>query len=134
MVRFGRSYMFRYPGCVFEIQFFCLQVLSLQVESQFQSLNTLNQLSGKLGSSSSNAGISKDVHSVAERVQKALPVVRETSNRLPVMLECFQHQQYTEKHVAFLKEVRSRLEVEFCLDGVVDAENELSGVQVRGLG
>lgn len=102
------------------------------MESQLQSLNTLNQLSEKLGSSSSNEGVSKDVHSVAERVQTALPVVRETSNRLPVMLECFRHQQYTEKHAAFLKEVRSRLEVEFCLDGVVDAENELSGIQVRG--
>lgn len=118
----------------FKVRCVCLQVLNPQVESQLQSLNTLNQLSEKLGSSSSNEGISKDVHIVAERVQTALPVVRETGNRLPVMLECFQHQQCTEKHVAFLKEVRSRVEVEFCLDGVVDAENELSGIQVRGLG
>lgn len=103
------------------------------MDNQLQSLQTLNDLSEKLGSSSSNQEITQDVRSVAERVEAALPTVRDKSNRLSLMLQCFQHQQCTQKHVTFLKEVKSRLEVEFCLDGVVDVENELEGVKVRDL-
>ena len=110
------------------------QLLASQMDNQLQSLQALNELTEKLGSSSNNPGIAQDVHSVTERVQAALPVVRDRSNRLPIMLQCFRHQQCTEKHVTFLKEVKSRLEVEFCLDGVVDAENELEGVKVSDLG
>ena len=47
------------------------------------------------------------------------------------MLRCFEHQQCTQKHITFIKEVKSRLEVEFCVDGVVDAENELENIKVR---
>ena len=104
------------------------------MDNQLQSLQTLNELSEKLASSSSNQDIAKDVRTVTERLQAALPTVRDRSNRLPIMLQCFQHQQCTQKHVTFLEEVKSRLEVEFCLDGVVDVENELEGVKVRGLG
>ena len=68
---------------------------------------------------------------MTDRVQAALPTLRDNSNRLSIMLQCFEHQQCTQKHVTFLEEVKSRLEVEFCLDGVVDAENELEVVKVR---
>ena len=104
------------------------------MDNQLQSLQTLNELSAKLGSSPSNREITQDVRSVTQRVEAALPTVRDRSNRLSIMLQCFQHQQCTQKHVTFLKEVKSRLEVEFCLDGVVDVENELQGVKVRVLG
>ena len=104
------------------------------MDNQLQSLQTLNELSEKLGSSPSNQEITQDVRSVTARVEAALPTVRDKSNRLSIMLQCFQHQQCTQKHVTFLKEVKSRLEVEFCLDGVVDVENELQGVKVRVLG
>ena len=103
------------------------------MDNQLQSLQTLNELSEKLGSSPSNQEIIQDVRSVTARVEAALPNVRDKSNRLSIMLQCFQHQQCTQKHVTFLKEVKSRLEVEFCLDGVVDVENELQGVKVRDL-
>lgn len=110
------------------------QLLTAQMDAQLQSMQTLNELSEKLASSSNNQEITQDVRTVTERVQAALPTVRDRSNRLSIMLQCFQHQQCAQKHVTFLKEVKSRLEVEFCLDGVVDVENELEGVKVRDLG
>ena len=85
-------------------------------------------------SSSNNKEFAEEVIAVTKRVQAALPIVRDKSNRLSTMLQCFEHQQCTQKHVTFLKEVKSRLEVEFCVDGVVDAENELENIKVRGLG
>lgn len=101
------------------------------MDDQLQSLQRLNELSEKLVSSSNNQEFAEDVHAVTERVQAALPIVRDRSNRLSIMLQCFEHQQCTQKHVTFLEEVKSRLEVEFCLDGVVDVENELEVIKVR---
>ena len=107
------------------------QALASKMDDQLQSLQRLNELSEKLVSSSNNQEFAQEVHAVTERIQAALPIVRGRSNRLPVMLQCFEHQQCTQKHVTFLEEVKSRLEVEFCLDGVVDVENELGVVKVR---
>lgn len=100
------------------------------MDTQLQSLQTLNELSAKLVSSSSNPEIIEDVRSVTEQVNAALPSVRDRSNRLPIMLQCFQHQQSIQRHITFLNEVKGRLDVEFCLDGVVDVENELDSVKV----
>ena len=108
-----------------------MQSLASETDDQIQSLQRLNELSQKLVSSSNNQDFAEDVHAVTERVQTALPTVRDINNRLSTMLQCFEHQQCTQKHVTFLNEVKSRLEVEFCLDGVVDAENELQAVKVR---
>ena len=112
---------------------FYAQLVTSETDTQLQSLETLNELSGKLASSSSNPEITEDVRSVSEQVHAALPSVRDWSNRLPIMLQCFQHQQSTQRHVTFLNEVKARIDVEFCLDGVVDVENELDGVKVRYL-
>lgn len=108
-----------------------IQALASRVDDQLQSLQRLNELSEKLVSSSNNQEFAQDVHAVTERIQAALPIVRDRSNRLSIMLQCFEHQQCTQKHVTFLEEVKSRLEVEFCLDGVVDVENELEVIKVR---
>ena len=110
---------------------FFVQLLTSKVDDQLQSLSRLNELSEKLVSSSNNQEFAHEVHAVTDRVQAALPTLRDNSNRLSIMLQCFEHQQCTQKHVTFLEEVKSRLEVEFCLDGVVDAENELEVVKVR---
>ena len=104
------------------------------MDNHLQSLQTLNELSSKLASSPSNPEITEDVRSLTDQVQAALPAVRDRSNRLPMMLRCFQYQQSTQKHVTFVNEVKARLDVEFCLDGVVDVENELEGVKVRSFG
>ena len=112
---------------------FYAQLVTSETDTQLQSLETLNELSGKLASSSSNPEITEDVRSVSEQVHAALPSVRDWSNRLPIMLQCFQHQQSTQRHVTFLNEGKARIDVEFCLDGVVDVENELDGVKVRYL-
>ena len=109
---------------------FYAQLVTSETDSQLQSLQTLNELSAKLASSSSNP---EDVRSVSEQVHAALPSVRDWGNRLPIMLQCFQHQQSIQRHVTFLNEVKARIDVEFCLDGVVDVENELDGVKVRYL-
>ena len=108
-----------------------IQVLASKTDDQRQSLQRLNELSEKLVSSSNNQEFAREVNGVTERVQAALPIVRDRSNRLSIMLQCFEHQQCTQKHVTFLEEVKSRLEVEFCLDGVVDVENELAVIKVR---
>jgi len=115
---------------------FCLHLLFIQalaskMGDQLQSLQRLNELSEKLASSSNNQEFAQEVRVVTERVQAALPIVRDRSNRLSIMLQCFEHQQCTQKHVTFLEEVKSRLKVEFCLDGVVDVENELEVIKVR---
>ena len=107
------------------------QALASKTEDQHQSLQRLNELSEKLVSSSNNHEFAQEVNAVTDRVQAALPIVRDRSNRLSIMLQCFEHQQCTQKHVTFLEEVKSRLEVEFCLDGVVDVENELAVIKVR---
>ena len=112
---------------------FYAQLVTSEMDTQLQSLQTLNELSARLASSSSNPEITEDVRSVSEQVHAALPSVRDRSNRLPIMLQCFQHQQSTQRHVTFLNEVKARIDVEFCLDGVVDVENELDGVKVRYL-
>ena len=114
---------------VFNLLF--VQLLASKMDDQLQSLQRLKELSEKLVSSSNNQEFAQEVHSVTERMQAALPTVRDRSDRLPTMLQCFEHQQCIQKHVTFLEEVKSRLEVEFCLDGVVDAENELEVIKVR---
>lgn len=108
-----------------------VQLLYSKIDDQLQLLQRLNELSEKLVNSSNNQEFAQEVHAVTKRVQTALPTVRDRSNRLPTMLQCFEHQQCTQKHVSFLEEVKSRLDVEFCLDGVVDAENELGVIKVR---
>jgi len=115
----------------FSLHLLFIQVLASKMDDQLQSLQRLNELSEKLLSSSNNQEFAQEVHAVTERVQAALPTVRERSNRLSIMRQCFEHQQCTQKHDTFLEEVKSRLEVEFCLDGVVDVENELEVIKVR---
>lgn len=115
----------------FLLRLLFMQALASKMNDQLQSLQRLNELSEKLVSSSNNQEFAQDVHAVTERVQAALPIVRDRSNRLSIMLQCFEHQQCIQKHVTFLEEVKSRLEVEFCLDGVVDVENELEVIKVR---
>lgn len=113
------------------MHFLFMQVLASKMDDQLQSLRRLNELSEKLVSSSNNQEFAQEVHALTERVQDVLPIVGDRSSRLSIMLQCFEHQQCTQKHVTFLEEVKSRLEVEFCLDGVVDVENELEVVKVR---
>lgn len=113
------------------MHFLFMQVLASKMDDQLQSLRRLNELSEKLVSSSNNQEFAQEVHALTERVQDVLPMVGDRSSRLTIMLQCFEHQQCTQKHVTFLEEVKSRLEVEFCLDGVVDVENELEVVKVR---
>ena len=108
-----------------------MQVLASKMDDQPQSLRRLNELSEKLVSSSNNQDFAQEVHALTERVQDVLPIVGDRSSRLSIMLQCFEHQRCTQKHVTFLEEVKSRLEVELCLDGVVDVENELEVVKVR---
>ena len=115
----------------FPLHLLFLQVLASKMDDQLQSLRRLNELSEKLVSSSNNQEFAEEVHALTERVQDTLPIVGDWSSRLTIMLQCFEHQQCTQKHVTFLEEVKSRLEVEFCLDGVVDVENELEVVKVR---
>ena len=111
----------------------CAQALSSEIDEKIQSLQRLNELSQNLGRSSNDQGFTDEVQGVTRRVHASLPTVRDKSNRLSTMLRCFEHQQCTQKHITFLKEVKSRLEVEFCVDGVVDAENELENIKVRSL-
>lgn len=113
------------------MHFLFMQVLASKMDDQLQSLRRLNELSEKLVSSSNNQEFAQEVHTLTERVQDVLPIVGDRSSRLSIMLQCFEHQRCTQKHVTFLEEVKSRLEVEFCLDGVVDVENELEVVKVR---
>lgn len=113
------------------MHFLFMQVLASKMDDQLQSLRRLDELSEKLVSSSNNQEFAQEVHTLTERVQDVLPIVGDRSSRLSIMLQCFEHQQCTQKHVTFLEEVKSRLEVEFCLDGVVDVENELEVVKVR---
>ena len=115
----------------FPLHLLFLQVLASKMDDQLLSLRRLNELSEKLVSSSNNQEFAQEVHALTERVQDTLPIVGDWSSRLTIMLQCFEHQQCTQKHVTFLEEVNSRLEVEFCLDGVVDVENELEVVKVR---
>lgn len=113
------------------MHFLFMQVLASKMDDQLQSLRRLDELSEKLVSSSNNQEFAQEVHTLTERVQDVLPIVGDRSSRLSIMLQCFEHQRCTQKHVTFLEEVKSRLEVEFCLDGVVDVENELEVVKVR---
>jgi len=115
----------------FSLHLLFIQALASKIGDQLQSLQRLNGLSEKLASSSNNQEFAQEVHVVTERVQAALPIVRDRSNTLSIMLQCFEHQQCTQKHVTFLEEVKSRLKVEFCLDGVVDVENEQEVIKVR---
>ena len=115
----------------FSLHLLFIQALASKMDDQLQSLQRLNELSEKLLSSSNKQEFAQEVHAVTERLQAALPNMRDRSNRLAVMLQCFEHQQCTQKHVTFLEEVKSRLKVEFCLDGVVDVENELEVIKVR---
>ena len=69
------------------------QALASKTEDQHQSLQRLNELSEKLVSSSNNNEFAQEVNAVTDRVQAALPIVRDRSNRLSIMLQCFEHQQ-----------------------------------------
>lgn len=93
-------------------------------------LSSIHEIAERLYERTQNKEIEDDVQTVTERIEALVPTVSETSGKLGAMHKAFQQQKTVKEHIVFLREVRSRLEVEFCLDSIQDVEKELENLKV----
>lgn len=93
-------------------------------------LSSIHDVASRLYEQTQNKGIEEEVQTVTERIESLVPCVSETSEKLGAMHKAFQQQKIVQEHVVFLREVKSRLDAEFCLDNIQDVEKELENLKV----
>jgi hypothetical protein len=100
------------------------------MDEYLSTLSGLHEVATKLYETTKNKEKEDDVQTVTEQVEALVPRVTTMSEKLGAMHRGFQQQKTVQEHVVFLREVRSRLEVEYCLDQIQDVEKELRILKV----
>lgn len=100
------------------------------MDEHLSMLSDLHEIATKLYERTQDKEIEEDVQVLTKQVEELVPRVGEASEKLGAMHKGFQQQKMVQEHIVFLREVVSRLEVEYCLDEIQDVEKELEILKV----
>ena len=100
------------------------------MDSNLQSLERIHQVAEEILQQSQLTEIKEQVKSVTNRVHTLLPAIAGAKDKLTMMHRCFLYQKSVQEHSMFLKEVCSRLEVDYCINCLEDAVKEMDTLKV----
>ena len=109
------------------------QKVSTELDGQVALLEKHQEVAARLVDQPGGQTVKERTHAITERIQALSRAVSANAAKFAALQSAAEFQKAAQEHLVFLKEVRSRLEVEFCLDGVGDVENEISNVEVSRL-
>lgn len=100
------------------------------MDTKLESLEQIHKVAEEILEHSQMSEIEEQVKSVTSRVHSLLPTIAASKDKLTIMHRCFLYQKTVQEHSMFLKEVHSRLEVEYCIDCLEDSEKEMATLKV----
>lgn len=107
------------------------QNLTAEVDSNLDSLEKIHQVAEEILQQSQLLEIKEQVKSITGRVHSLVAAIAAAKDKLTIMHRCFMYQKSVQEHSMFLKEVSSRLDVEYCIDCLEDAVKEMETLKVK---